>query len=150
VTRPRPPAGDETRPDRQIVAELIARTRQAGITNARLAPVLGVHWQTIVHWRAGRYSPRYATAAAWAEYLGMRLAVIDQQGKIIAKGAGVPSRLRELRVGAGLTQADVATRLHVAPFAVSVREGSTGSRGLSTVADHVTALGYRLVLLERR
>lgn len=41
----------------------------AGVTQARLAQELGVHWTTVARWEAGRRSPRGRLRLAYAQVL---------------------------------------------------------------------------------
>lgn len=133
---------------RRIIGDLFAHTGRHQLSNTTLAQTLGIHPATITDWHTGHYLPSYTTALAWADLFELRLAVIDHNDQILAEGADVPGKLRELRERAGLSRKVVAARLGVSPSNVTIRELSTRSIFLSTVAGFVAALGYRLTLLE--
>lgn len=56
--------------------------------------------------------------------------------------------LAQRRQAAGLTQADLARRLHVTPGAVSFWESGTRTPPADRLADWAAALGIRLTLQE--
>ncbi|MGI5155778.1 hypothetical protein [Microbispora sp. CA-102843] len=133
---------------RRIVATLVQRTRQRKVRRSQLAAILGVNISTISQWRYHRL-PTVARAAAWAEYVGLRLVVFDQDGQVLVEGADIPCHLKLLRNRAGLSLRQVAERAHTRRSTIFQRETRTVEMGLGTAAEHLTLLGYRLGLAER-
>lgn len=134
---------------RDLVTGLATRTTQLGITRRDLAAALGVTPCAINAWYRGAWVPSFAHAAAWANHVGLRLAVV-LDGHVLAEGAGIPGNLLWLRHHRGLLQKDVAALARTRREVIRVRERGLRSPGLALVHDHVTLLGYRLTLLLNR
>ncbi|MGW5259640.1 helix-turn-helix domain-containing protein [Microbispora sp. NPDC004025] len=130
---------------RGLIVGLVARTNQLGITRQALADALGVTRYTVNAWFRGEYLPSFAHTAAWAQHIGLRLAVVEN-GRVLSQGEDIPDDLGWLRRRQNLSQRDVAGRGYVSKAVISKRERMT-EPGLVTVHDHVTLLGYRLTLL---
>lgn len=130
-----------------IVASLAARTSDLDIPWGQLAEAISAHPRAVYAWRTGQAAPYFASAVAWAEHVGLILAAVDERGRILAVGADIPGRLTEFRKRLGLSQREVAERRHMAPRCVSALERGSYRPTLRTVAEHLTALGLRLVLL---
>lgn len=131
---------------RRLVAALVARTRELGISRQDLADALGVTRNTINAWFRCEYLPSCALAAAWAARVGLRLAVV-RSGRVFSEGMNIPGDLGWLRRRQGLLQREVAARGPVSRALIGVRERNLRPPGLDTVHDHVALLGYRLTLL---
>ncbi|TQS29150.1 hypothetical protein [Microbispora sp. KK1-11] len=137
------------RDTRRLVAALVAHTNELGIDRQVFADALGVTRYTINAWFRHAYLPSYVHAAAWAEYIGLRLAVV-LDGRVFSEGADVPSDFVWLRRRQELSQKEVAARANTHRAVISMRERQKQKHGLATVHDHVTLLGYRLTLLHAR
>lgn len=57
------------------------------------------------------------------------------------------AQLQEIRQQLGLTQTELAQRVHKRPQAVAHFENAPGDRQLRTVEDVASVLGYRLALV---
>ncbi|MFI7628439.1 helix-turn-helix domain-containing protein [Microbispora rosea] len=132
-----------------LITGLIARTNQLGITRQDLADALGVSICTVNGWYRGAWLPSFARAVAWAQHIGLRLAVV-LDGRVCSEGAAIPGDLMQLRRSRGLLQKDVAARGRTRREVIYTRERNRREPGLAMVHDHVTLLGYQLTLLRAR
>jgi predicted transcriptional regulator len=131
-----------------IIVALDHRTRHLGIKQCDLARALGVNSSSVRSWRTARRAPAYVHVARWAEHVGLTLAAISVDRRIVASGPSLPARFRDLRVESGRSQAEVGARRHVRGECVSSMEiGRRAHPGLVTVDDHLAALDLRLTLL---
>lgn len=134
---------------RDLVAALATRTTQLGITRRALATTLGVTLCAVNAWYRGAWMPSFAHTAAWADHVGLRLAVV-LDGQVFSEGAGIPGDLLQLRHHRGLLQKNVAALARTRREVIWAREHRLRDPDLALVHDHVTLLGYRLTLLINR
>lgn len=129
-----------------VVAALMNRTRDMDITAVAVAAAVGVRRHTVYAWQAGRSSPRFPTAVAWAEHVNLRLAAVDPTRQILAIGDDIPGRFADFRRAAGLTRQQVGARRLVTKESIAFLESGEHVPYLTTVYDHLGALGLRLVV----
>jgi len=133
--------------DLQIVKQLVALTRRNNITTAGLARILDVTTVTVGTWFSGTHCPYYSTTLIWAAHYDRHVAVVDADGKVLARGVEVLFQLRSLREQTGRTQRELAARLNINRPTVTTRETHVRDMRLSTVSAHVAALDYQLLLM---
>lgn len=124
-----------------LMASLAEHRLAAGVTVCAVADALGVHASMVSGWQAGRRSPSWRYALAYAAAVG-RQVVVWRDG-ILALGVDVPQVLPRLREDAGLTQSALAARMGMTRGVVSLAETDRGHT-LVTVERYVTALGAEL------
>lgn len=67
----------DTRPaSAPVIGELRILRMVCGITQRRLAHILGVNRSAVLDWEGGRHDPRTGQTAAWAEALDARLTLV--------------------------------------------------------------------------
>lgn len=133
-------------PPHPIVAALTHRTRDLGITWAALSRGINVRQRAVRHWRDGRADPFFSSVVAWADHVGLIVAVVDHDRRILAAGASITASLADLRRRGGVTQQAAAERRNVRPQCVSTLERGARSPYLSTLDAHLDALGLQLAL----
>jgi transcriptional regulator with XRE-family HTH domain len=84
--------GDQRRTD-PLVAELRRIRLARGFSQAQMGQLTGIHSSTIAGCELGRSNPSLGTVRAWADGLGVGLAVVDPQR---SEGAA-PVRRRTIR-----------------------------------------------------
>lgn len=132
------------------IPEQLTRIRAAAdLTQAEVARRVGTSEATVCRWESGARSPQLRNAAAWASALHHRLVVVTHDGRDRGGVLSLPAGLSGVRRAAGLTQYELARRMHVARSAVCQLEARslTAAYYLVTAERYLDACGHRLDLV---
>lgn len=124
-----------------LMASLAEHRRDIGVPAQQVADRLGVEKSTVSHWERGRRRPHWRYALAYAAAVRRRIVV--WRGGVLAAGEDLPGALRTLREADGLTQRQLAARMHVRSSAVCMIE-SRATHTLPVIEAYLTALGAEL------
>ncbi len=130
-----------------IVADLLDLSAKAGLTVVELAERLGVGATSPYRWPTGEGAPSMAVLHRWAAVLGRELAVVDSEGRVLARGPALGAALPGLRRERRVTQARVARSRGISQSSIWRQEKAGEWRTLASVDGYVRALGLRLELV---
>jgi transcriptional regulator with XRE-family HTH domain len=141
---------------RELVAELVRRRDELGLTTYQLAKRQGCTVDNLQRREEGKMWPTQAIFSQWATALGAQLEVVDQatgeRQRLKHEPSEVAAQLVALRQAKSLTQVAVAARLQTSPQVLARREsGAAAARGqyLPVLLEWLHVLGYELEVVDQ-
>lgn len=126
-------------PAPHLMAQLADLRRAQNINRDALADHLGVASASVMRWEEGRNSPKLRDLVAYAEFVG-RCLVLRAGQLVVAEGLSIAGAFPALRWAAGLTQRQLAARLHVRRSTVAAFE-TRGCTQLASLEVYAAAMG---------
>ena len=103
--------------NKEIGNKISARLRIVGKSQADLAEFLNVSQAAVSNWISGAKAPRLSKIDDICYFLRC-----SRSDLLLDEPSGLPCRIKKLRLGAGLSQRDLAKKLHLSPSTIGMYE----------------------------